>query len=294
MRSFLFVPADSDRKLAKGTGSGADALILDLEDAVVPANKAAARTTAAEFLANRPTDGRQMLIVRMNALDTAFWEQDLAETVPARPDAILVPKTISGDCIAKVCQQLTRLEKQHGLDAGSTKLMNVATETAASLFNLGTYGGVSNRFFAMTWGAEDLSADLGARTNRDEAGFYTHPYQLARTLCLLGAVAANVMPIDGICKNFRDDKELEEETRAAIRDGFTGKLAIHPAQIPIINTVFTPSDADLAEAHAVIKVFADAGNPGVIALDGKMLDRPHLRQAEQLIARAQTANTQPG
>ncbi|MBN4051683.1 CoA ester lyase [Parvibaculum lavamentivorans] len=291
MRSFLFVPADSDRKLAKGLSSGADGLILDLEDAVALDNKPAARAGAVEFLNNRPTDSRQMLIVRMNALDTEFWQQDLAEIIPASPDAILVPKTISGACIATVCQHVTELEKQHALKVGSIKLMNVATETAASLFNLGSYGGVSDRLFAMTWGAEDLSADLGARSNRDAAGLYTAPYQLARTLCLAGAVAAKVMPIDGICKDFRDDQALEEEARNAIRDGFTGKLAIHPAQVPIINTVFTPSDADLAEAYAVIKVFADAGNPGVIALDGKMLDRPHLRQAEQLIARAQTTNS---
>jgi len=291
MRSFLFVPADSDRKLAKGLGSGADALILDLEDAVALDNKPAARAAAVEFLNSRPTDSRQMLIVRMNALDTEFWQQDLADIIPAKPDAILVPKTNSGACIATVCQHVTQLEKQHALETGAMKLMNVATETAASLFNLGSYGGVSDRLFAMTWGAEDLSADLGARSNRDEDGLYTAPYQLARTLCLAGAVAANAMPIDGICKDFRDDQALEKETRAAIRDGFTGKLAIHPAQVPIINTVFTPSDADLAEAYAVVKVFADAGNPGVIALDGKMLDRPHLRQAEQLIARAQATNS---
>ena len=291
MRSFLFVPADSDRKLAKGLGSGADALILDLEDAVALDNKPAARAAAVEFLNSRPTGSRQMLIVRMNALDTEFWQQDLADIIPAKPDAILVPKTNSGACIATVCQHVTQLEKQHALETGAIKLMNVATETAASLFNLGSYGGVSDRLFAMTWGAEDLSADLGARSNRDEAGLYTAPYQLARTLCLAGAVAANVMPIDGICKDFRDDQALEKETRAAIRDGFTGKLAIHPAQVPIINAVFTPSDADLAEAYAVVKVFADAGNPGVIALDGKMLDRPHLRQAEQLIAQAQATNS---
>ena len=291
MRSFLFVPADSDRKLAKGLGSGADALILDLEDAVALDNKPAARAAAVEFLNARPANSKQMLIVRMNALDTEFWQQDLAEIIPASPDAIPVPKTISGACIVKVCQHVAGLEKQHALEVGSIKLMNVATETAASLFNLGSYGSVSDRLFAMTWGAEDLSADLGARSNRDEAGLYTAPYQLARTLCLAGAVAAKIMPIDGICKDFRDDKALEEEARTAIRDGFTGKLAIHPAQVPIINTVFTPSDADLAEAYAVVKVFADAGNPGVIALDGKMLDRPHLRQAEQLIARAQTTNS---
>jgi citrate lyase subunit beta / citryl-CoA lyase len=286
MRSFLFVPADSDRKLAKGAGSGADALILDLEDAVALDNKPAARAGAIDYLRSRKSDDPQTIVVRMNALDTGFWEEDLAATVPARPDAIMVPKTISGGCIAKVCAHLTDLEKKHGLQTGSVKLMNVATETAASMFNLGTYGNVSTRFFAMTWGAEDLSADLGARSNRDDAGSYTGPYHLARTLCLLGAVAADVMPIDGIYKDFRDEAGLEQETRAAIREGFTGKLAIHPGQVPIINAVFTPTEEDIAEARAVVKAFADAGNPGVVGLEGKMLDRPHLRQAENVITRA--------
>ncbi len=287
MRSFLFVPADSDRKLAKGAGSGADALILDLEDAVALDNKPAARQGAIDYLQSRKHDDNQTVLVRMNALDSEFWQQDLATLVPAEPDAIMVPKTISGECIATVCKHLTDLEKDHGLQQGAIKLMNVATETAASMFNLGTYGNVSERFFAMTWGAEDLSADLGARSNRDGAGNYTGPYELARTLCLLGAVAADVMPIDGICKDFRDEAALEAEARAAIRDGFTGKVAIHPAQVPVINTVFTPTEEDIAEARAVVKVFADAGNPGVVSLDGKMLDRPHLRQAESVIARAE-------
>lgn len=291
MRSLLFVPADSDRKLAKGAGSGADALILDLEDAVALDNKPAARAGAIDYLNTRDTDNPQTIIVRMNALDTEFWEEDLSTIVPAKPDAIMVPKTISGACIAKVCAHLTTLENTHGLAPGSIKLMNVATETAASMFNLGTYGNVSDRFFAMTWGAEDLAADLGARSNRDSAGNYTEPYTLARTLCLLGAVAADVMPLDAIHKDFRDDAGLEEQARAAIRDGFTGKIAIHPAQVPIINTVFTPTEEDIAEARAVVKAFADAGNPGVVGLDGKMLDRPHLRQAENVIARAKAIQT---
>lgn len=286
MRSFLFVPADSDRKLAKGAGSGADALILDLEDAVALDNKPAARKGAIDYLQSRKPDDSQTILVRMNALDSEFWQQDLANVVPAKPDAVMVPKTISGTCIAKVCTHLTELEKENGLQQGAIKLMNVATETAASMFNLGTYGKVSERFFAMTWGAEDLAADLGARSNRDEAENYTGPYQLARTLCLLGAVAADVMPIDGICKDFRDEAALEAEARAAIRDGFTGKVAIHPAQVPVINSVFTPTEDDIAEARAVVEAFADAGNPGVVGLDGKMLDRPHLRQAESIIARA--------
>lgn len=295
MRSFLFVPADSEKKRAKGLDSGTDALIVDLEDSVALSNKQAGREGAAALLSERQetdTSGKApMIIVRMNALDTDLWQDDLAAIVPGAPDAIMVPKTISGACIAKVCHHLLELELRHGLPEGQIKLMNVATETAASMFNLGTYQNVSKRFFAMTWGAEDLSADLGALSNRDTQGHYTTPYLLARNLMLLGAVAAEVLPIDGIYKDFRDDEGLEQEARAALRDGFTGKLAIHPAQVPIINNVFTPTESDLSDARAVVKAFADAGNPGVVGLNGKMLDRPHLRQAERLIARAEAARS---
>lgn len=288
MRSFLFVPADSEKKQAKGLNSGADALILDLEDSVALAHKQAGRDCATAFLSKR-TDKKPFIVVRMNALDTDLWQDDLAAIVPARPDAIMVPKTISGSCIAKVSHHVLELELKHGLPQGEIQLMNVATETAASMFNLGTYANVSKRFFAMTWGAEDLSADLGALSNRDDAGTYTTPYVLARNFMLFGAVSAGVLPIDSIYKEFRDDAGLEAEARAALRDGFTGKMAIHPDQVATINRVFTPTENDIAEARTIVKAFADAGNPGVLGLNGKMLDRPHLRQAERLIARAEVA-----
>ncbi|PKQ04659.1 MAG: CoA ester lyase [Alphaproteobacteria bacterium HGW-Alphaproteobacteria-11] len=283
MRSFLFVPADSEKKLAKGAGSGADALIVDLEDSVALSNKEAARKSAVAYLKTADRSGPK-LVLRINALDTPFWEADLEAVVPAKPDMIVVPKTISGACVKKVGDRIDRL------GGGDIGIGCVATETAASLFTLGTYAGSHSRLAFLTWGAEDLAAALGARDNKDELGNYTGPYRLARTLTLLGAVAAGVAPIDGIWKDFRDEKGLEAEARAAVRDGFTGKMAIHPAQIAIINAVFTPGEADLAHARAIVEAFEKAGDVGVVALDGVMLDIPHLKQAKALLARAAQAN----
>ncbi|MBX3488307.1 CoA ester lyase [Parvibaculum sp.] len=283
MRSFLFVPADSEKKLAKGAGAGADALIVDLEDSVALSNKEAARKSAVAYLKTADRTGPK-LVLRINALDTPFWEADLEAVVPAKPDMIVVPKTISGACVKKVGDRIDRL------GGGDIGIGCVATETAASLFTLGTYAGSHPRLAFLTWGAEDLAAALGARDNKDEQGNYTGPYRLARTLTLLGAVAAGVAPIDGIYKDFRDEAGLEAEARAAIRDGFTGKMAIHPAQVAIINAVFTPGEADLAHARAVIEAFEKAGDVGVVALDGVMLDIPHLKQAKALLSRAAKAN----
>lgn len=281
MRSFLFVPADSEKKLAKAASCGADALILDLEDSVALSAKDAARNAAAAYLKTADRSGPK-LVLRINSLDTPFWEKDLEAVVPAKPDMIVVPKTLSGGCVTKVGDRIDRMGGAEEIGIGC-----VATETAASLFTLGTYGGSHKRLSFLTWGAEDLAAALGARDNKDEQGLYTGPYQLARTLTLLGAVAAGVQPVDSIWKDFRDEKGLEAEARAAARDGFTGKMAIHPAQVAIINEVFTPSDADLAHARAVIAAFEQAGDVGVVALDGVMLDIPHLKQARALLARAE-------
>lgn len=279
MRSFLFVPADSEKKLAKAASCGADALILDLEDSVSLSAKEAARSAAVAYLSTADRSGPK-LVLRINALDTPFWDKDLEAVIPAKPDMIVVPKTLSGDCVKKVGNAIDRLGGAKEIGIGC-----VATETAASLFTLGTYGGAHPRLAFLTWGAEDLAAALGARDNKDESGLYTGPYRLARTLTLLGAVAAGVQPVDGIWKDFRDEKGLEAEARAAVRDGFTGKMAIHPAQVAIINEVFTPSEADLAHARAVIAAFEQAGDVGVVALDGVMLDIPHLKQARALLAR---------
>lgn len=291
MRSFLFVPADSDKKLARAAGAGADALILDLEDSVALSNKEAARAKARDYLKSASAAGPK-ICVRMNALDTTLWRDDLKSVVPQRPHAILIPKTLSGNCVKKVANALTEIEAEAGLRTDAVKLFCVATETAASLFSLGTYAGSNPRLFALTWGAEDLAAALGARGNRDETGAYTEPYRLARTLTLLGAVAANVIPLDGIYKDFRDEAGLEREAREAARDGFTAKMAIHPAQVPIINRVFTPSEEDIAHARAVVEAFRQAGDVGVVALDGVMLDIPHLKQAQALVARAEAGKPQ--
>ncbi|SNZ08456.1 HpcH/HpaI aldolase/citrate lyase family protein [Cohaesibacter gelatinilyticus] len=290
MRSYLFVPGDSEKKLAKGLGSEADVLLIDLEDSVALSNKAEARKIAAAFVkTNRDQKDRPLLFVRVNALDTGLTDEDLTEIIPAAPDGIMVPKTLSGQCITRIDAKVTAQEALAGIPEGSIKLMAVATETASSIFTLGTYGGSSSRLSALTWGAEDLSADLGAETNKDDDGNLTSPYKLVRELCLFGSVAAGVQPVDSIYANFRDMDGLRAEATTARRDGYTGKMAIHPAQVSIINDVFTPSDLAISQAKRIIAAFGDAGDIGVIGLDGEMLDRPHLRRAETVLQRAKSA-----
>lgn len=290
MRSYLFVPGDSEKKLAKGLGSEADVLLIDLEDSVALPNKTEARKIAANFVkTNRDKKDRPLLFVRVNALDTGLTDEDLAAIVPAGPDGIMVPKTLSGQCITQVDAKVIAQEALAGIPEGSIKLMAVATETASSIFTLGTYSGSSPRLSALTWGAEDLSADLGAETNKDEDGNLTSPYKLVRELCLFGAVAAGVQPVDSIYGNFRDMDGLRAEATNARRDGYTGKMAIHPAQVAIINDVFTPSDEAIDQAKRVIAAFGEAGDVGVVGLDGEMLDRPHLRRAEIVLQRAKSA-----
>jgi citrate lyase subunit beta/citryl-CoA lyase len=290
MRSLLFVPGDSERKLAKSLSSGADILLIDLEDSVALEAKATARTIAAEFLAAHiGAADRPRLYVRINALDTGETEADLAAIMAAGPDGVMLPKSISGRDVEHLSAKLAVHEAEAGLDDGATRILPVATETAAAVFNLGTYQGASPRLDGLTWGAEDLSADLGALANRDASGGFTEPFRLARNLCLCGAVAADVVPVDTVFTNFRDMEGLRVEALTALRDGFTAKMAIHPAQVPVINEVFTPSLDDVARAQAILAAFEAAGNPGVVGLEGEMLDRPHLRRAEKLIARARAA-----
>ena len=285
MRSLLFVPADSERKIEKAMACGADVLILDLEDSVAPDNKPEARAVACKALAARQ-DASPLLYVRVNALDTGLTEADLSAVLPAMPDGIMQPKTKSAEDVRTLSGLLDEFEAADGRSPGCTPVIAIVTETAASLFHVGTYGDAGPRLAGMAWGAEDLSADLGATSNKDEAGHYTGAYQLARTLCLAGAVAAGCDPLDTVYTNFRDTDGLRSQAEAAARDGFTAKLAIHPAQVPVINDVFTPSPETIARAQRIISAFADAGNAGVIGLDGEMLDRPHLTRAEKLIARA--------
>lgn len=289
MRSMLFVPGDSARKIEKGLGGNADAIIIDLEDSVALDNKDAARRLTAEILGGLDAAARSagpQLYVRVNALDTGLTEADLAAVMAGRPDGIMQPKACGGADVRTLAALLVAGEARHAIAPGSTGIVVVATETAASLFQMGTYVDAGPRLRGMAWGAEDLSTDLGATTNKRPDGTYADPYRLARTLCLAGAVAASVQPIDTVFTAFRDDAGLRAECEAAMRDGFTAKMAIHPAQVEVINEVFTPSAADIDRARRIVEAFAGAGNPGVVGLDGEMLDRPHLTQAERLLVRA--------
>jgi citrate lyase subunit beta/citryl-CoA lyase len=284
-RSWLFVPGDSERKMAKAATSGADVLILDLEDSVAAQNLLTARGLVREYLASQPDRAGQKLWVRINPLSTPMALVDLAGAMPGGPDGILLPKPESADEVTVLDHYLAAFEAANGLEIGRTRIMPVATETALGMFQLGTYRGRSARLAGLTWGAEDLAAALGAGTNRRADGAYAPPYELARSFCLMGAVAAGVAAIDTITADFRDHALVERETEEGRRMGFRGKIAIHPDQVPIINRAFTPSEAELAWARRVVAAFADAGT-GTVGLDGQMLDMPHLKQAQGLLARA--------
>lgn len=289
MRSMLFVPGDSARKIEKGLAGDADAVIVDLEDSVAPGAKDAARRLTAEILGARDTAARKAgpdIYIRVNALDTDLTAGDLEAVMGARPDGIMQPKTRGAADVRSLSAMILAEETRHGIEAGSTSIVAIATETAASLFHMGTYVDAGPRLRGMAWGAEDLSADLGATTNRRADGAYADPYRLARTLCLAGAVAAGVQPIDTVFTNFRDDAGLRQECEDAMRDGFTGKMAIHPAQVPTINQVFTPSPDQIERARRIVEAFSGAGDVGVVGVDGEMLDRPHLTRAERLLERA--------
>jgi citrate lyase subunit beta / citryl-CoA lyase len=287
MRSLLFVPADSEKKLAKGLDSGADALILDIEDSVSLASKPLARETAKAFLAAHASrKDRPLLMVRVNALDTGLTDADLEAVVGGRPDAIMLPKSEKGADVTLLDAKITVLEAVHGIPEGSTKILVVATETARAIFGLGSYQGASARLTGLTWGAEDLSADIGSETNRGSDGRHTEPFRLARSMCLFGAVAAGVQPIDTVFPAFRDADGLRRECEEARRDGFLAKMAIHPAQVAVINEVFSPTAEAIAEAEAVVAAFAAQPNAGVVNIGGEMFDRPHLTRAERLLKRA--------
>lgn len=283
MRSLLFVPGDDERKIAKGLGSAADALILDLEDAVAPARKGAAREICAKAL--QSAKSTKKLFVRVNALDTGQTRADLAAVVRGRPYGIVLPKCRAGDDARLVGQYLSALEAREGIEGGATRILPIATENGASLFGLGTYAGVE-RLCGIFWGGEDLAADLGALANRDTQGRYTAPYELARSLTLFAAAAAQVDAVDAVYTNFRDLEGLKAESAEALRDGFSAKAAIHPDQVEPINAAFTPSAADVAWAKRVVAAFDESPDAGVASLDGKMLDRPHYRSAQRVLARA--------
>ncbi|MGE0749815.1 MAG: CoA ester lyase [Variibacter sp.] len=286
MRSLLFVPGDSPRKMEKGMTSGADALIVDLEDSVGADRKAEARVTAAAFLKEALAQStRPRIYVRVNALDTGLTDDDLDAVVGAKPDGILLPKAEGGPSVTHLDAKITAREARAGIDDGHLKILALATETAAALFQAGTYGGASPRLEGLTWGAEDLSAALGTEANRDAQGQFTEPFRFARTLCIAGAAAAGVPAMDTVYIDFRNDAGLRRECEDARRDGFVSKFAIHPAQVAIINEVFTPTPEAIAAANAVIAAFAAHPGAGVVGINGVMYDKPHLARAERLLAR---------
>ena len=295
MRSTLFVPGDSEKKFIKAmSASGAarpDGLILDLEDSVAASEKPKARQMTASFIAAaRARDDAPRQFVRINPVETGLWREDLAAIMGAAPDGIFQPKCRSGADVMVLAQALDEAERQHGLPAGSTRIMAIITEVPVSLLNMNTYIGCSARVESMTWGAEDLSAAMGSTGNRNAAGAYTSPFRLARDLCLITATAAGVQPVDTIYGNYKDDRGLEAECRASVQDGFTGKIAIHPGQIAVINTVFTPSAAEVAKSRRIVAAFDDHPGVGVVGLDGEMLDQPHLTRARRILERARQAD----
>lgn len=287
MRSLLFVPGDDEEKLGKSLACGADAIIVDLEDSVAAAAKPEARVRARAFLGRaRALERRPKLIVRVNPLPGGEIDRDLEAVMPGAPDAILLPKSLGGASVQELSVKLGVREALEGLPDGATGILAIATETAEALFAMASYRGASARLMGLAWGAEDLSADLGAETNRDDLGGYASPYRLARDLTLFGATAAGVAPIDTIYANFRDLDGLHAEAEAAQRDGFAGKMAIHPAQVAVINAAFTPTTEAVGRARAVVAAFAANPGAGVVVLDGAMLDLPHLTRARKVLRRA--------
>lgn len=282
LRSLLFVPGDSERKFARARGCGADALILDLEDSVAAAEKAAARAHVAGRIDNA-SDRPWSFSVRVNALDTGLTLDDLAAVVKPGLDALLIPKTNSAADLDRVGHYLDALEAKAGMAPGLVKFMCVATETAKAMFALGSYAPAHRRLIALTWGAEDLSAALGATENKEPDGSWTFPYQAARAQCLFAASAAEVAAIDTIFADFRDLDGLERDCRRSRRDGFVGRLAIHPDQVAVINRAYAPSEAEIAHARKIVAAFDANPGSGALGVDGKMVDLPHLKAARRIL-----------
>src|SRR3954466_3387335 len=276
LRSLLFVPGDRPDRMEKALGCGADALILDLEDSVAAAAKPEARRHVAEFLNSHST---VKLWVRINPLGGDEADKDLAAVLASHPDGIVLPKAEGGASIAELTRRLTERGN------ATAQILAIATETPAAMFQLGSYGG-AKRLAGLTWGAEDLPAAIGAATSRETDGRFTPPYELARSLCLFGAAAAGVAPIETVYPAFRDIDGLAAFAGRARRDGFTGMMAIHPDQVPVINAAFTPSDEEVAHARAIVAAFDANPGAGTLSLDGRMIDRPHLLQAQRTLPAA--------
>ncbi len=295
MRSFLFVPGDSERKQAKALGTAADALILDLEDSVDVSQLPVARARVRDLLRSRPERDQQQLWVRVNSLSSGLLVEDLAAVMPDKgeggPDGVVLPKVSSVREVEEVAHYLAALEVRGAQKLGATRLMVIATETPRGLLSLPSYPeqitrAVSERLVALTWGSEDLGAALSVRARVDENGAPTLAFQTARTWCLLTAAALQVQAIDGVYVDFKNRDGLARELDHARRDGFAGKLAIHPDQVAAINTAFVPTEDEIAKAQRIVAAFAAAPGAGVVSLDGQMIDRPHLVQAQRILAAA--------
>ena len=285
LRSLLFVPGDSEKKFAKASQTAADVLILDLEDSVAPTVKAEARGIVAGWL-DRASEVGAALFVRPNPLDSGLIDDDLAAVVRPGVAGLLVPKANGAGDIAEIARKLDRLEAAAGMAPGTVKIAVVATETPLAMFNLGSYAPPHPRLVGLTWGAEDLGAAIGATDNKEADGSWTFPYQVARAQCLFAAAAAGVVPIDTLHANFRDADGLEADCRKARRDGFLGRIAIHPDQVDTINRCFSPSAEEVAQARRIVDAFAANPELGTIGIDGKMYDIPHLKAAHKMLAAA--------
>lgn len=288
MRSLLFIPGDSEKKLEKGLASEADVLLIDLEDSVSAERKTAARQITADFLKSNRHIAMPRLFVRINDLSSGLADDDLAAIMPSVPAGILLPKSNSGKDVTRLSVKLNVHEAKAGLAEGVTHIIAIITETAIGTLSAATYPGASKRLIGLSWGAEDLSAVIGATAVRNDAGHYTDVFRMARALTILGASAADVAAIDTVYIDYRNEEGLVRECTEAARDGFTAKLAIHPAQVAIINQVFTPSVEAVDQAQRIIAAFAADPSAGVIGIDGKMFDRPHLKRAERLVTRARS------
>ncbi len=288
LRSWLFVPGDSEKKLSKAAATGADVIILDLEDSVAPANKAQARDLVVAWLGThraQVTGGkRQGRWVRINALDSRLWRDDLIAVLRGAPDGIMLPKAMGPESVVQLAAELYELEGRSGVPAGSTKILPLVSETAAAAVSIPSYVAASlPRLAGLTWGAEDLSAAIGATRKRDKLGEWTDAFRFARSQTLLTAHAKGVFAIDTLHADFADDKGLKRAAENARADGFSGMLAIHPAQIPIINAAFTPSEEELAEARAIVAAFQSNPDAGALQIDRRMIDRPHLKLAQRVL-----------
>jgi citrate lyase subunit beta/citryl-CoA lyase len=283
-RSWLFAPGDSEKKMAKATNGPADIVLIDLEDAVAPENKAQARVMVRDFI-NANAGERARLWVRINPLDGPFALGDLAAVMPSRPGGIMLPKVNGRADVERLDHYLSALEVANGIDQGSTRVIPLITETAEAMFHTGDYKGAP-RIAALTWGAEDLADSIGAGSNLNPDGSYSFTFELARSLCLLGAAAAGVSAVDTIQADFRDLDGLRKRAEKVRREGYRGMLAIHPAQVEVINAAFTPTGEEIAEAQEIVDLFAANPGVGAIGYKGGMLDRPYLSRALQLLKRA--------